>query len=88
MSYIDKLTPGEQRVELQGLELAYYIGMEFQVEGVVYQITDRKEYYLEEFNLYSYKYQIKKLPDTTGKRWNTTTYRIKKNIYQGKAKLL
>jgi len=88
MSYIDKLTPGEQRIELQGLELAYYIGMEFQVEGVVYKITDRKAYYFKEFNLFSYKYQIKKLPDTTGKRWNTTNYRIKKNLYEGKAKLL
>lgn len=88
MSYLDKLTEATQRLEMQALALPYALGTRFTVEDVEYQILTREEFWNETLNIYTWQYQIKKLPDVTGKRWKTTNYRIKKSIHEKKGKIL
>ena len=88
MSYLDKLTPGNYKLETQALGLPYVLGTRFSVEDIQYQIVKREEYYDTELEFYSWRYEIKKLPDTTGKRWVSSNYRIKKSIHEKKGKML
>jgi len=88
MSYLDGLSDWNLKIETQALQLPMVLGTKFSVEGVEYQIIKREEYYDEELSIYSWRYQIKKLPDTKGGRWVTTNYRIRKSLHEKKGKIL